>query len=304
MKLRTLFPAMLAACAVAVAAGCGGDRPGSDIVFVSSRGGDYVLYGMDADGGAEGRLTGQEPDGAATDGFPFEIHPAWSPDGSRIAFASARSGSFDLYVMDADGESIRRLTTSEDDDGHPTWSPDGRRIAFQRGDEGHIFVMSADGGDARRVTDDLAPESDPAWSPDGRWIAYSRRQPGTDLREIWLAAPDGSERRRLTTLSAAAYGPAWSPDGSRLAFSANRGGGRFDIYTIGVGGDELRRAVRSAEDAFEPTWSPDGEILAFSRGGAIVTIDREGNEVQLTDPDNNDSSPAWNPSPPAGEEES
>jgi len=79
------------------------------------------------------------------------------------------------------------------------------------------------------------------------------------------------------------------------AGSTDRDGVRFDIYTIGVDGKDLRRPIRSQEDAFEPAWSPDGREIAFSRGGAIVVVTLSGVERQLTDPEDNDSSPAWSP---------
>ncbi len=108
----------------------------------------------------------------------------------------------------------------------------------------------------------------------------------------------------MTSLGAKSYGPDWSPDSTRLAFSADQDGGRYDIYTIRVDGSDLRRPVRSATDAFEPAWSPDGSEIAFSRDGAIVATTLAGVERQLTDPEDNDSNPAWNPSPEAGKEES
>ncbi len=89
-------------------------------------------------------------------GLFFQIDPAWSPDGSTIAFASKRSGTFDLYAMSRDGSGTRRLTSTKEDDTQPTWSPDGDRIAFARGASSRLFVMNADGSGARRVTDEEA----------------------------------------------------------------------------------------------------------------------------------------------------
>jgi Tol biopolymer transport system component len=295
--------AVVVGCVLLVT-GCGSSGPpGDEIAFVSSRDGDYAVFGMEADGSDQGRLTNEKSDSSTVEGVEFQTDPAWSPDGTRIAFASARAGSFDIYVMNADGTGTKRLTTSKANDQGPTWSPDGRRIAFSRSsDGGHVWLMNADGTGAQRLTDELAAEGEPAWSPDGRWIAYTRRESGSDLREIWIARPDGSGRQNVTKLDAKSYAPAWSPDSKRLAFSADRDGVRYDIYTIGVDGKNLRRTVRSGEDAFEPAWSPDGNEIAFSRDGAIVTVDAEGIEKQLTDPGDNDSSPAWNPSPRTGEE--
>ena len=289
---------LLAFGAALLLAACGGsDEAEHDLVFVSTRDGDYALYTMSTSEGDERRLTEAEGDPSTPLGLFFQTDPAWSPDGSTIAFASKRSGSFDLYAVSADGSDMRRLTSTKEDDDEPTWSPDGKRIAFARGASSRLFVMSADGSGARRLTDEEREEAEPAWSPDGRWIAYSSKEPGSSIRELWLVRADGSQQRRLTRLDGAAQAPAWSPDGSRLAFSANVEGDRFDIYTVRVDGQDAE-PLTSRGQSFEPSWSPDGKTIVFSDAGALVAIDVEsGEERILTDADNNDSSPAWAPRP-------
>jgi TolB protein len=301
---RWAVAAVTAVCLVC-ASGCGGSGShGTDILFVSTRDGDYAIYGMNRDGGDEGRLTDERGDTSTPAGTTFQIDPDVSPDGGLIAFASARSGTLDVYVMKADGSDTRRLTTTRGNQSQPSWSPDGSRIAYQSDqDADHIYVMDDDGKGAHRITNDLAPETEPAWSPDGRWIAYSRRLPGSEIREIWLVHPDGSGRRRLTRRAESAYEPAWSPDGKTLAFASKQETGRFEIFAVGVDGQGLRRVTFSNEDAFEPSWSPDGKTIAFSRGGSIVTVDASGaHPTVLTGPDTNDSSPDWNPRRDEGEE--
>jgi Tol biopolymer transport system component len=256
---------------------------------------------MNADGDRQRRLTRQKGEPSTQTGLFFQTEPAWSPDGRRIAFASRRSGSFQIFVMRADGSGTRRLTSTTADDQNPTWSSDGSEIAFDRGSPGDIYVMKTDGTQAHRIGDDFADEGDPAWSPNGRWIAFSRRTPGTTAREIWLVHPDGSGRHRLTRRSALSEAPAWSPDGRQIAFSTETSSGNEDIeiYTVALAGGSPRRLTSSVPTgAYEPSWSPDGKRIAFSSDGSIYAVATNGNEDRLTDPKGNDSSPVWNPRPP------
>lgn len=153
----------------------------------------------------------------------FELEPAWSPDGSEIAYAvGAPFGPGEsVWVVDADGTDARRLGAGT----QPAWSPDGRRLAVSR--DGDIVTMSRTGGDVRPVTSGAPVDLSPTWAPDGRHIAWARQdeRPSGGLREdLRMARPDGSQPRRLTTTAAAESAPAFSPDGTLLAFSrANPG---------------------------------------------------------------------------------
>jgi len=107
----------------------------------------------------------------------FDSAPAWSPDGSRIAFESDMDGDSEIYVMNADGTDVRQLTNNTDHDEGPAWSPDGTRIAFTRGPNdvnGDIWVMNADGSDQIQLTDSPARDESPDWQPlpfDGDYAA-------------------------------------------------------------------------------------------------------------------------------------
>ena len=290
---------VVALAALALVPGCGGgDERGEDIAFVSSRDGVYAIYLMDAEGGGQARLTEEEaPSDETPAGLFFEVEPAWSPDGTKLAFASRRSGNFDIYVVGADGTGLRRLTSAKADESSPTWSPDGTRLAYQRGTPPDLYVMNADGSDQHLLAKLESEEHEPAWSPDGTWIAYQLRRAGTPLAEIHLLRANGSGGRRLVALEGQSSGPAWSPDSKRVAFATNAGseGSNFDIYTVGVDGKGLRRITNSIEDEFEPAFSPDGSELAFDRGGAIVVARPGGDVRELADADDNNGSPAWRP---------
>jgi TolB protein len=288
LRLAALLPVLVAV------AGCGssGPPPPSTLLFVSSRDGDYAIFGVSADG-HEHRLTDEKGDPSTPAGLFFQTEPAWSPDGRLVAFVSRRDGPFHIYVMRADGTGTRRLTDASSDDRSPTWSPDGRRIAFSR--EGELFVIRSSGGAVRRIVHGVGGEAlDPAWSTDGKLIAYDYRPPGYSIREIWVVGADGTRPRQVTRLREVSTRPAWAPDGRRLAFQSDAQGGHVEIYSIGLDGSGFRRVTRSTVDTFDPDWSADGRRIAFSSNGAVWAIDRSGRERKLTS-GRNDAAPVWRP---------
>jgi Tol biopolymer transport system component len=191
--------------------------------------------------------------------------PDWSPDGTLVAFA--RGG--DLFVANADGSGLLRLTeTPEVREGDPAWAPSGERIAFTRErrlrggrPEREVWVVRADGRGARRLIGSLGSDLEPAWSPDGRRIAWvSTRDRDA---EIYAARADGTVARRLTRTPGEDRTPAWSPDGTRIAFATRRDG-NWDVYVMRRGGRDPADVSRRASNDRDPAWSPDGRRLAFS----------------------------------------
>lgn len=294
---RLALPLAAFTLCVLLLAGCGGAGPKGppDLLFVSTRDGDYAIFGANAKGKHAHRLTKQEGDPSTDAGLFFQVDPAWSPDGRLIVFSSRRSGRTHLYEMRADGTGTRALTGGRHDDDRPSWSPDGKRIVFER--EGALYVVPAGGGAARRLGKGPGAASDPAWSPDGELIAYDYRRPGYSSHEIWTMHADGSARRQLTNFGALSAWPSWSPDGKRIAFHSDARYGRFEIYSIGVDGKGLRAWTTSVLDCLDPAWSPDGSRIAFSRDGELWTVDTAGKETRLTSGGHNDTNPVWRPAP-------
>jgi Tol biopolymer transport system component len=291
---------VVVALAALLVAGCGGSsRPKGPpaLIFVSVKDGDYAIFGAEADGSHAYRLTKEKGDPAIPGGLFFQVQPAWSPDGRKIAFSSGRDGTAHLFVMDTDGTGTRRLTDTDQGDEMPSWSADGKRIVFSR--EGAIFEIPAAGGTGHRVGHGTGNAQNPVFSPDGRRIAYDYRKPGFTNREIYVMNADGTGIRPVTNLRYVSGIPAWSPDGKTLAFQSNLRGKRFQIYTIGVDGRGLRQITQAPANtyAIQPAWTPDGKAVGYSRDGAIWTSEN-GTETQLTSGKNVDSKPAWRPLQP------
>ena len=191
----------------------------------------------------------------------FDDSPAWSPDGTRIAFQSERDGNSHIYVMNADGSGQVRLTSGEADVGS-AWSPDGRKIAFQcrQGDAYDLCVMNADGsGQVRLTTNARDQVQEPKWSPDSRRIAFAQWQFTGGNAAIYVADADGSNLVRVTTSATEAAHPVWSPDGSRIAFSVGYlgSGGIYAMNSDGSAATQLSR------NGAQPEWSPDGKKIVF-----------------------------------------
>jgi TolB protein len=195
----------------------------------------------------------------------IDVMPSWSPDGTRLAFASFRSGGSDIYVVNADGSGLRNLMPSESPAVHfddaPAWSPDGTRIAFATDRAGHraIWTMRPDGTDLVQLTADPdARDYEPSWSPDGRRLVVRRvrTESGgarTDLAIVNVADGSVVELRRPGTER---Y-PSWSPDGAWIAYASDAVGGEFRIFTVRPDGSEnVERAGGTAfgRHALYPRW--------------------------------------------------
>ena len=243
-----------------------------------------------------------EPDGSSptqiTSGPRHSIDPAWSADGSEIAFTRAREffrGTPALVTMNADGTGrtvIFRPSGKRRALFSPSWSPDGSQIVFcMFGDQGsRLFVINADGSGLTKITRGDHNDSSPSWSPDGTAIAFSTYKHRHNF--LMTMDIDGSDR---TVLVARGQNdePDWSPDGSQIVFSRNIGRGRNDVVVInadGTGRTRLTDTPRRWE--WTPVFSPDGLRIAFPRGRSgkplspadIFTIAVDGTDEQrLTD---------------------
>jgi TolB protein len=220
-----------------------------------------------------------------------------TPQGTngRIAFSvNDGSGNTELYSVNADGSSMRRLTWSPQPEQTPSWSPDGTRIAYESslGGKSHVWVMNADGSGQVELTSGTQ-DLDPAWSPDGTQIAFAR--PSSNGWNLFVMNPDGSGLRRVSDVSG--NDPAWSPDGRRLAYDGPDG-----IGVVGIDGSDPHLISAVGTYAAGPSWSPDGARIVFSRNspagypGELFVANADGSgEQQLTRDGYANARPSWSP---------
>ncbi|HET7693574.1 MAG TPA: Ig-like domain-containing protein [Gemmatimonadota bacterium] len=217
---------------------------------------------------AEGMSTG--PSAA------FDVAPA-----GRIAFVSDRGGTPKIYVMNADGSGLLKLTTGTHADSRPAWSPDGSRIAFARVDDSSscgIYVMNADGSGLARLTSTCG-DITPAWSPDGGRIAFGKWTLGSLSTGIYVMNADGSGVIKLTEGLHDEY-PAWSPDGQKIAFNHTYLLWESDYFTqifvMNADGTDVHPLNGTGGAQFAesgPSWSPDGSRIAYWSFGSGISID-------------------------------
>jgi Tol biopolymer transport system component/tRNA A-37 threonylcarbamoyl transferase component Bud32 len=144
--------------------------------------------------------------------------PQFSPDGKRIAFMSNRSGSFEIWVCDRNGQNAVQVTSFGGPVvTNPTWSPGGERLAFDSNAAGQfdVYTVSADGGKPQRMTSDPANDGNPSWSNDGQWIYFDSGRSGQ--QEVWKLPANGGDAIQVTRN--AGFGPHESPDGKFLYYA-------------------------------------------------------------------------------------
>ena len=209
----------------------------------------------------DGRLTN------LTNHPAIDVSPAWSPNGARIVFQSDRDGAAELYVMNADGSNVVRLTYDVGVDpsvADPDWAPDGSRIVFTcevESGNADICRINVDGTGLVRLTHEPTPEFEPAWSPNGSRIAFVADS------QLKLMNADGSGATQLASGYWLPRAPDWSPDGGRLVFQGTPQGGRGcnaggndcpdEIVIMNVDGTALQLITYG----WAPAWAPTAPSL-------------------------------------------
>ncbi|MGE5642486.1 MAG: TolB family protein [Byssovorax cruenta] len=243
---------------------------------ISGNSEEVVIFSYEEDGYAHlfAYIPNKLPLTRITAGDWDDIDPASSPDGKEIAFASNRSGFWDLYLLNLASGETKQLTDTPEYEGSPTFSPDGSFLAFESYNGNDLDILVGPATDpldkAVRLTTTSASDSSPAWAPDGRHIAF------ISDGEVVLADLDKTDNDRFQNLSktdsAAESHPVWSPDGQKLAWASSATSlGHSGIY------------LWDSQQNVPASWLGDGDYPAWnSRGDQIITTLAAPNNTYFT----------------------
>lgn len=262
---------------------------------------DVAIFTMNPDGSAQTN---------ASNTNSFDAAPAWSPDGTKIAFGrtSARSSepsneiSPGIYTMNADGTRQTQLTTGPD--GGPAWSPDGSKIVFARCFfiVCQIYTMNGDGSGLTSITFGSTYDIGPDWSPDSTRIAFTRCVVGTVSHgsfgflscQIYTMNAVGADQTNVSNSSALDSSASWSPDATKIAFTRSENNVR-QIYSMFADGTNQTRLSKDASVSDDtPVWSPDGAKIGFARVGQVYAMSVDGSApTNLSNSATFDNAPDW-----------
>ncbi len=251
------------------------------------------VYRLDSDGYGQGPVTGEGEEA---------LSPAWSPDGSRIAYTQFAAGHGAIVILTpTTGARVVAPSTAQNLNITPVFSPDGRTLAFAHLDEDGADIFAADVVDmccVRRLTvGRYADNLSPTYSPDGGRIAFVSTRAG--LPQIYVMAADGTDQELLAPFDYGVTGssnaPEWSPDGASVVF--HREVARTpQIFVLNIASRRVRQLTSAGRNE-DATWGPDGRHLAFvsDRSGRrqLWVIDTETGRIRQLTTSGSVRLPAW-----------
>lgn len=246
------------------------------------------IYKVAATGGDAVQLTTQDA---------YDCMPVWSPDGSKIAFASDRNGNFDVFVMSANGGAAKRLTTHSVSETPTTFTPDGKSVLFNAsiqdpaesamfpsGSMTELYTVNVEGGKTRQLL--ATPAEMVCYDKAGKFFLYQDRKGGEDewrkhhtssiTRDLWKCDLTTGKHTNLTDRAGEDRNPVLAADGSTVYFLSERNGGSFNVYSFDLNNPSKVKAVTafkthpvrflSADKSNTLCFTYDGEIYTQAQG--------------------------------------
>lgn len=262
---------------------------GTEIAYESDRDGNWEIYVLDVAHGVTVNLTRHSAD---------DINPAWSPDGSKIAFSADRNGDGqpEIYIMSANGSGLRRVSTGSRSYFSPSWSRDGNWLIVVVG-FGQIYRMNEDGSNEEQLGRGFLP----SLSVDNAWLLYYAESASTIDSDIFVTNLTTHQIINLTNNRANEWGARWSPDNEQIVFATLRGG-KTRIYAMNADGSDEHAITNTRTNETSPSWSFDGENIVYSAetngSKQLYLVSTEGgNPQQITADAGNHQAPVWRPAP-------
>ena len=197
------------------------------------------------------------------------LSPAWSPDGSKIAYVSFEGKNSEIYIQDVTTGKRERVASNPGINSAPAWSPDGKRLALTLSKDGNpeIYIMNISNKSLTRITNNFAIDTEPTWSSDGKFLAFTSDRGGNP--QIYEVKIGENKARRLSFNGAYNAGATYSPDDESLAVvHGNKG-----IYKIGLldrSSGQVNALTDSRMDE-SPSFAPNGHMIIYTTTGASGT---------------------------------